>query len=416
MADIVTIETLGHRGDGIARGPDGPLYVPFTLPGERVRVERDGERARVIEILEPSPERVAPVCRHFGSCGGCALQMLSLEASRKLKRDFVVAALAQQGLTPDVADTIGVGLGNRRRAALTALNVGGRVLLGYHERLSHRLIDVEECPVLSPEIAGRLAALRDLLLAILRPRKSARVTVLATPSGLDVALTDAATPDPSRISKLAALAKASGIARLSIDGEPILSLAEPAIDISGVRVVPPPGAFVQASAEAEAAMVDLVTEHLHGAKRVADLFSGVGAFALALARDVPCMRSISNEAALEALSLAARRAKNLKPITTDRRDLFTFPLSPRELEQYDGIVVDPPHAGAKAQATTLAASKVLLVAAVSCNPATFARDARILVDGGYRSSASCRSTSLFIRRRRRWSGCSNGCERFSPLP
>lgn len=384
MADIVTIESLGHRGDGIARGPDGPLYIPLTLPGERVSVERDGDRAGAIEILDRSPERVEPICRHFGRCGGCALQMLSLEATRKQKRGFVVAALAQQGLAPEVAGTIGVGLGTRRRAALTATNIGGRVLLGYHERLSHKLVDVEECPVLLPEIASRLPALRRLLLSLLRSKKSARVTVLATPNGLDVALGDTKTPDPSRITKLVELAKASGLARLSIDGEPILSLVEPAIEISGVRVVPPPGAFVQASAEAEAAMVRLVTEHLGGAKRVADLFSGIGAFALALARNAPVHALDSNEAALGALSLAARHGKSLKPITTSRRDLFAFPLSPQELQQYYGIVFDPPHAGAKSQAMALAASRVRLVAAVSCNPATFARDARILIDGGYR--------------------------------
>jgi 23S rRNA (uracil1939-C5)-methyltransferase len=383
MAEVVTIEALGHRGDGIARGPDGPIYVPFTLPGERVRVERDGERARPIEIIEPSAERSLPICRHFGSCGGCALQMLSLEATRKLKREFVVAALAQQGLTSEVSETVGAGLGSRRRAALTAMNIGGRVLLGYHERLSHKLVDVEECPVLAREIVARLPALRGLLFSLLRPKKAARVTVLVTPSGLDVALSDAKTPDASRITKLVELARVSGIARLSIDGEPILSLVEPAIEISGVQVVPPSGAFVQASAEAEAAMLGLVTEHLRGAKRVADLFSGVGAFALALARNATVEAFDSNEAALEALSLAARRAKNLKPITTGRRDLFAFPLSPQELEKYDGIVFDPPHAGAKAQATSLAASKVRLVAAVSCNPATFARDAQILIDGGY---------------------------------
>ena len=200
------------------------------------------------------------------------------------------------------------------------------MLLGYHERLSHRLIDVEECQVLSPEIADRLPALRDLLLAFLRPRKSARVTVLATPSGLDVALADAAAPDPSRIAKLAALAKASGIARLSIDGEPILSLAEPAIDISGVRVVPPPGAFVQASAEAEAAMVGLVTEHLRGAKRVADLFSGVGAFALALAAHAS-VHAFELERSCPR-SAFARRPPRQKPEADHHRPSRSLHLSP----------------------------------------------------------------------------------------
>jgi len=383
MAETVAIDALGHRGDGIARGADGPLYVPFTLPGERVVIEREGERGRLIEVLEPSPERVSPICRHFESCGGCSLQMLPLVAIRKLKRDFVVTALAQHGLTPEVVETIGVSRSSRRRAVLTALRTGPDVLLGYHERLSHRLVDIEECPVLAPSITKRLAAFREFLSPLLPSRKSVRVFVLLTSTGLDVALEGARSPDPSRSAKLAEAAKAAGVARLSIDAEPILTLGEPAIEVSGVRIVPPPGAFVQASAEAEAAMVGLVTEHLHGAKRVADLFSGIGAFSLALATKASVHALDSNEAALEALSLGVRHAKNLKPVTTERRDLFTSALSPQELDGYDGIVFDPPHAGARAQATWLAASAVPLVAAVSCNPATFARDARILVDGGY---------------------------------
>ncbi len=384
MAETVTIETLGHRGDGIVRGAAGPLYVPFTLPGERVLIERNGERARIVEMLTSSPDRVAPVCRHFGHCGGCALQMLSLEGTRKLKRDFVIAALAQQGLIPEVAKTIGVSPASRRRAVLTALRVGQRLVLGYHERLSHQLVDIEECPVLAPAIFGRLAALRDLLFSLLPQRKPVRLTALATSGGLDVSLDGTAASDPSFSVRLAEAAKAAGVARLSIGGEPILTLAEPALEISGVKLVPPPGAFVQASAEAEAAMAGLVVEHLRGAKRVADLFAGIGTFTLALARHAAVQAVENNAAALDALSLAVRRAANLKPVTTERRDLDAHPSSPQELEKYDGIVFDPPRNGAKAQANALAASKVPLVAAVSCNPATFARDARILTDGGYK--------------------------------
>jgi 23S rRNA (uracil1939-C5)-methyltransferase len=183
---------------------------------------------------------------------------------------------------------------------------------------------------------------------------------------------------------LAEAARAAGIARLSIDGDPILSLAEPAINVSGVPLVPPPGVFVQASAEAEAIMAKLVVEHLASARRIADLFSGIGTFAIALARHAAVHAVEDNEAALAALSSAVRRhAAGLKPITTERRDLETHPLAVQELERYDGIVFDPPRNGAKTQATQLAASKIRLIAAVSCNPATFARDARILVDGGY---------------------------------
>jgi 23S rRNA (uracil1939-C5)-methyltransferase len=383
VAEVLTIDALGHRGDGIARGPDGPLHVPFTLPGERVRVELEGDRARAIEILEPSLERVEPVCRHFGTCGGCSLQMLSLEAARARKRGFVVAALAQQGFSLHVDDTTGFVLGGRRRAVMTATNTGGRLLLGYRARLSHNLTDVEECPVLSPEITARLPALRVLLRQLVLSKKPARVTVLATAGGLDVAITATAPPDPSRITKLVGLAQAAGVARLSIDGDPILSLAEPALVFSGARVIPPPGAFVQASGEAEAAMVGLATAHFAGSKSVADLFSGIGSFAFALAHNAAADAFDSNEAALGALSLALRRTKALKPVTATRRDLFAFPLSPQELQKYDGIVFDPPHAGARSQAAALAASKVKRVAAVSCNPATFARDARTLVDGGY---------------------------------
>lgn len=382
MAEIVTIDTLGHRGDGVAATPEGPLYVPFTLPGEHVSVERAGERGRLLEIIAPSPERVAPACRHFGRCGGCALQMLPLDATRRLKRDFVVAALRQQGLDAPVEETRGAPPASRRRAVLTALKAGRATLLGYHERLSHRLVDLDECPVLAPPLAARLGALR-VLVAPLVARKPVRLTVLLTPAGLDVDLAGIGLPTARQVTALVAAASEAGLARLSIRGEPVLTLAEPTIALAGVPLVPPPGAFVQASAEAEAILSDLVAEHVAGAKRVADLFSGVGTFALALAPDAAVHAVEASEAALAALDAAARRAGGLKPVTTERRDLFAFPLAPDELKRFDAVIFDPPRAGAKAQAEALAASRVPLVAAISCNPATFARDARALVDGGY---------------------------------
>ncbi len=381
MPETVTIDALGHRGDGIARGTQGPLYVPFALPGERIVVERSGERGKIVEMLAPSPERVAPVCRHFGVCGGCALQMLTLEATRKLKRDFVVAALAQQGLTPEVGETVGVSLSTRRRAVMTALRIGQHVTLGYHERLSHRLIDIEECPVLTPAISSRLAGLRDLLRPLLPQKKPVRLTVVATSGGLDIALDGATPPNAAGTGQLVEAAGAAGIARLSIAGEPILMLSELTVIISGVPVIAPSGAFIQASAET--IMSGLVAEHLGRAKRVADLFAGIGTFTLALARHAAIHAVEDSADALDALSAAARRVSALKPVTTEHRDLYAHPLSPQELERYGGVVFDPPRNGAKAQATALAASNVPLVAAVSCNPATFARDARILVEGGY---------------------------------
>jgi 23S rRNA (uracil1939-C5)-methyltransferase len=411
VPEIVTIGAIGHRGDGMAQGTDGPIYVPFTLPGERVLIERNGERGRLIDLVQPSPERVQPPRRHFGRCGGCALQMMPLDAARRLKRAFVVGALAQQGLTPDVAETVGVDPSSRRRAVLTAVRVGKRMMVGYHERLSNRIVDIEECPVLAPPLAARLPGIRAVIEPLAQRGRPVRVIALLTRAGIDLALESAVPASPGAMPALASLAQSGGIARISFDGEPILSLAEPAIEVSGVKIVPPPGAFVQASAEAEAAMTELVVDHLAGATRVADLFAGVGTFSLALARTASIRAVESSASALDALAAAARRAAGLKRIETERRDLFAFPLAPAELAAFDGVAFDPPRAGAKAQALALAASRVQRVAAISCNPASFARDARTLVDGGYALervapvdqfvySAETEVVGLFARRRK----------------
>jgi 23S rRNA (uracil1939-C5)-methyltransferase len=382
--DVVTIEAIGHRGDGIVTTAGGPLYVPFALPGERIVIARDGARGRVVEILEPSPERVAPICRHFGTCGGCALQMLPLDATRKLKRDFVVAVLKQRGLDVAVEATVGAPVASRRRAVMTALRSGNRLVLGYHERLTHNIVDIEECPVLAPPLQGRLADIRAIAELLVRGKKPARLTVLFIHAGLDLSFDGVQAPDARGIAKLAETGAARGLARPSVGGEPVVTLAEPSLEIAGVVLTPPPSVFVQASAQGETAMTALVTEHLAGTKRVADLFSGLGTFALALARDAQVHAVETNGAALDALTQATRRAAKLKPIDTETRDLFADPLSPKELEKFYGVVFDPPFAGAKTQAEALAASKVPRIAAISCNPATFARDARILVNGGYR--------------------------------
>ncbi|MYZ46792.1 class I SAM-dependent RNA methyltransferase [Propylenella binzhouense] len=408
MAETVRVAALGHRGDGVAAGPEGALYVPFTLPGEEVRIERAGTRARLLEIMAPSPERVAPACPHFGLCGGCQLQMMSLDAARSLKRRFVADALAREGIGAEPAETIGVDPASRRRAALTAVKAGDRVLLGFNERNSNRLVDLERCVVLVPGIAGRLPAIRRLLAPLLAPRKPARVTVLATGTGLDIAVEGTARRGPGRLPHLLELAEAAGIARLSLDGEVLLGLAEPRLAVGGLDIVPPPGAFVQASAEAEAAMTRLVVRHLAGAGNVVDLFAGLGTFSLALARTARVTAVESAGPALDALAAAARRATGLKPIRTERRDLFAFPLAEGELARFDGAVFDPPRAGAKAQAALLARSTIGRIAAVSCNPASFARDARLLVDGGYRletvvpvdqfvHSAEVEVVGLFVR-------------------
>jgi 23S rRNA (uracil1939-C5)-methyltransferase len=406
----VAIERLGHRGDGIGRTAEGPVHVPHTLPGEVVRIERNGDRGRLVEILTPSSARISPLCRHFGACGGCALQMMPLADSRLLKREFVRSALRRQGLDAPVEATIGIPPASRRRAVLTALKAGECVRLGYRERRGDRLVEVEACPVLAPALEAAFEPVRAVSARLLRPGETSRVVALLTTAGIDLAL-DRGAAHAADLAALARVAEAGGLARLSLAGEPVVTLAEPAVLVAGVSVVPPPGAFLQASADAEAAMTALVCEHLQAARKAADLFSGIGTFALALARRASVRAAEADAAALDALRAAARRASGLKPVAAERRDLFADPLSPADLADVDGVVFDPPRAGARAQAEALAASRVPSVAAISCDPATFARDARILVGGGYRlervvpidqfvHSAATEVVGLFRRPRR----------------
>jgi 23S rRNA (uracil1939-C5)-methyltransferase len=299
------------------------------------------------------------------------------------KRGIVVEALRHRGLDPDVAPLARIPPATRRRAVLTAQRTASGVVLGYHRRRSHELFAVEECPVLTPAIVLQLAALRAVIATL--DATDVRVTVLATPSGLDVEL-DA--EKPALASKVARLVQAAAplarIARVSTNGATVFEHTRPMLDIDGTAVVPPPGAFVQAVGEAERLMAEAVLQATPKAKRIADLFTGIGTFTLRLARRTRVLAIDSDRRAIAALEAAARQGQGLKPIETRVRDLFRDPLSPRELDVFDAVVFDPPYAGAKVQAEALARAKVPVVAAVSCNPATLARDLRILVDGGYR--------------------------------
>ena len=383
MADLVTIARIGHRGDGIAETADGPVYVPFTLPGETVRISRSGKRARLAEIVTPSAERAEPPCRHFSACGGCALQMMTLDATRRIKQRFVADALAQQRIECPVEPTFGAPLASRRRTVLSAINVNRRTVLGFHQRAAQRIVDLCVCPVLRPDIANRLALLRDIAAALLPARRKGRIRVLASETGLDIAVETGSGSGQSLPGALMARLGEAGVARLSLDGDIAALFAEPVLRPAGIAVTPPPGAFIQASAEAEARMIELAGTHLAGSGAIADLFAGIGTFSLALARQAP-VHAIDNAAdAIAALDHAARQASRLKPMTTEIRDLMQFPLSQQELKPFDAVLFDPPFSGARAQAAALAASDVARVVGISCNPATFARDAGILIDGGF---------------------------------
>lgn len=382
----VIIEHLGAQGDGVAQGPSGPLFVPFTLPGERalVAVEAEGARAELLRLLEASPARRDPVCRHFASCGGCALQHLQEGAYLAWKREQVVTALRQRGIEADVEPVLSVPLGTRCRASFALTRGASGVTLGYRRARSHALVEIEECPVLIPRVVAALPSLRELLAPLAPAKGEARIGITDTEAGLDLVVEGAASLGPAALAQIAARAVALPIARLCIGREVVALRAQPTIRFGRAEVKLPPGAFLQASLGAEAALVELVREGVKGAKRIADLFAGLGTFAFALAEQAKVDAFEQDDAALEALAEAARNTQGLKPIRTFARDLFRNPLAPTELKIYDAVVFDPPRAGAKAQSQALAASRVPRIVAVSCNPATLARDLRILLDGGYR--------------------------------
>ena len=278
----VGIATLGARGDGVADGPDGPIYVPFTLPGEKVTIalEEGEDRAALLEVIKPSPDRVAPVCRYFGTCGGCALQHMEREAYLGWKREQVVAALHARGLFAEVEVVRPVPLASRRRAALALGRTKQGVALGYRRARSHDLIDVAACPVLTPRISDSLPKLKAALAPLLGGKREARVSVTGTLNGLDIVL-EGARPSPASLGAFAGKAGAIGAARLTADGDSLVLAGTPEVDLSGARAKLPPGAFLQASHDAEAELVELVLEGVGTAKSVADLFAGLGTFTLA---------------------------------------------------------------------------------------------------------------------------------------
>lgn len=384
MSATLRIERLGAQGDGVAQTPDGPVHVPFALPGETVEASLDGARASVLAVMQAAPDRVTPACRHFGTCGGCALQHLGETAYREWKRGKVTQALAARGVAADVEPLMPCAPATRRRVTFAALKTEKDILLGFNQAHSHRIVPIEECPVSVPAIEGALADLRAVAAAIAATAKPFRLTVTATASGLDIAAEGSGRLGSKARLAAIELAIAKGFARLSVDGEVIVEARPPLVSFGGVPVAVPPGGFLQAVAAAEDAMAELVCSHLTGARRIADLFAGSGAFALRLAGRSEVHAAESDAAALAALDRAARFTPGLRKVTVEKRDLFRRPFSVKELDSFGGLVFDPPRAGAEAQSRQIAASGVPLVAAVSCNPATLARDLAILVEGGYR--------------------------------
>lgn len=385
MTTRVTIRAIGAGGDGVAQLPDGQIYVPFTLPGEVANVARDKNRATVMSLLEPSPARQEPVCSHFEDCGGCALQHWQDEPYREWKRELVVAALKGRGLDVAVDPLVTCKPHSRRRATFAVRKTERGVLLGFSRHQSHEIIDIVECPVTVREITDRLDDLRDVCALLAPGSKPFRLTVTLTASGLDLAASGIGKLEDERRRALTALVIAKQFARLSSDdGEIIVEPKKPLVHFGQVPVPVPPGAFLQATVEAEDAMASLILSHIGKSKRVLDLFCGVGTFTLRIAEKAAVHGVESDAPALAALDRGIRHVQGLKPVSVERRDLFRRPFMPKELLPYNAVVFDPPRAGAEEQSIELAKSKIEKVVAVSCNPVTFARDLAILVKGGYK--------------------------------
>jgi 23S rRNA (uracil1939-C5)-methyltransferase len=328
------------------------------------------------------------ICRHFGTCGGCSYQEMPDDAYRALKRSFVVDALARHGFADaDVRDVVKVPPGTRRRASFKVAKRDGQVLIGFHAGQSHDIVDMRECLVLTPKLFGIVAPIRELFGALLKDGGDAEIHATDSDTGIDVALRWQRKLDPATTSQIVRWAQRHHIARVTSNGEIASEFATPNVRLGKARVALPPESFLQSTREGEDALQNAMRDAVGNAKSVADLFAGLGTFTFILAEKARVHAVEQDKKAAAALVDAARNTQGLKPITIETRDLFKIPLSGDELTPFDAVVLDPPRAGALAQARALAESKVKRIAYISCNADTFARDARALVDGGYKMGA-----------------------------
>lgn len=372
MTITATIDSLGHKGEGIVLVDGRKVFVPFALPGELVALDIEGERGRLVEVLEPSPDRRTAPCPHFGVCGGCQLQHLDEAAYAVFKIGLIETALQQAGIAAKVSRFVLAHGAGRRRATLHARRDGA----GYMRQRSHDLLDLDRCPILVPALARAPEIARALGAAV----GDCDVSFSATNTGIDVAIRKA--PKSVRVEKLVPLANDLGLARLALEREMVLLRQQPSVTMGRSEVDLPIGSFLQATAEAEEVLADYVLKAVGKTKSVADLFCGIGPFALRLAEIAPVYAADSDRAGIAALDKAARHTRGLKTITAKARDLFRDPLTRFELN-FDTVVLDPPRAGAEAQVKEIAASKLRHVVMVACDPKSFARDAAKLVQAGF---------------------------------
>lgn len=388
MVERLVIDSLGVRGDGVASSEAAPIYVPYTLPGEIVEVDPwpgHPDRRNLLRVESASPARIAPICPHFGVCGGCALQHWDAAPYRAWKRETAVAQLSHVGIAASVGDLIDAHGEGRRRAVLHARRATHDILeVGFAALRAHRIIPIDRCPILAPGLTGVIDAAWAIAETLKPTAKPLDIQATATDAGIDVDVRGSGPLAPQFALALARVAEIHRLARITRHGELVAQRTTPTVRIGRATVVLPPGAFLQATALGEETLARLILECVGEAKSVADLFAGIGPFALRLAERARVLAADSDAGAIDALRRAAATTNGLKPVTAERRDLFRRPFVPQELAGFDAVVFDPPRQGADAQARELANSRVPIVVAVSCNPATFARDAKILIEGGYR--------------------------------
>jgi 23S rRNA (uracil1939-C5)-methyltransferase len=378
----ISIVALDAHGHGLA---SNGVIIPGALPGERALVKLDGKRAELVETLDSSPERAAPICPWFGTCGGCVAQHMSASLYHAWKRGLVVEALQREGVSAAVGDLVDAHGAGRRRATFHARFPHGQAdEIGFMRARSHDIIAVDTCPLFGPGMAGAIPAAHALsgdLRGLLKPLD---IAVTATLDGLDVDLRGSGPLGRAETQKLTQTAEALDLVRVSNHGEIVIERRPPRVAFDKALAKLPPGGFLQATDAGEAWLAEFAERALAGAKRVADLFCGAGAFALRLARNHEVFAADADPAAIAALARAAGTTQGLHALDSVTRDLFRRPLRADELAAFDAALIDPPRAGALEQARALAASTLPLVVSISCNAATFARDARILIEGGFR--------------------------------
>lgn len=379
----VVVERLGTQGEGVALCGDQRVSVPYALPGETIRIDLEGERGTLVGVLTASADRIAPICPYFTTCGGCAVQTLAPAPYAAWKRGLLAEALGRAGVAAEVDPLVDAhGVGRRRATFHARTGPDGRPRVGFMRARAHTIVEIEACPILDPDLAGALPAARAITRA-LASDKPLDIVTSATTGGLDIDVRGhGPLAEPAR-QRLVQLALTHGLARLANHGTVVIERNKPTLPIGKAVVEVPPGAFVQATAAGEAALAQRVEAALAGAKRVADLFCGIGTFALRLAEKAEVTACDSDKPALNALDKAARATAGLRRVWIETRDLFKRPLGTDELARFDALVLDPPRAGAEAQMRAIAASRINRIVSVACDARTFARDTAILVSAGF---------------------------------